>query len=238
MRPSEPRTPWLQGRRPVACIASRNTLRMDLAQDLEAVIQPSIRPASCRRARAASATTRSTSPSSRKLCATALTSVPVTAISEPVERRVDISPHLVARRPVTTRAHLVGESLESEVSPRRPSNTGEVRGIEEGRRHVLARVGKPPDPTDVARSRRHECARLNRLGEPVVRDLQERDRRLSVGRRRLRLVSSPSDPRRCGTPSSGFAASVAGATFVAASMRSSSDRRTIHLRTPARDAFS
>ena len=125
MRSSEPRTPWLQGRRPVACIASRNTLRMDLAQDLEAVIQPSIRPASCRRSRAASATYEERVAQLAEAVRDGAHLGPCDGDQQPIERSVDLSPHLSAGpagcRP---RAPRTG-SLESEVSPRRPSNTGE-----------------------------------------------------------------------------------------------------------------
>ncbi len=55
---------------------------------------------------------------------------------------------------------------------------------------MLARVGKATYPADIARSRRHEGAGLDRVGEAVVRNLQQCDRRLRVARRRSGSSSS------------------------------------------------
>ena len=181
MRPSEPRTPWLQGRRRVGCIASRNTLAHGPSAGPRSR-HPALDPTCQLSSRSSSsATASSASPTLAEACATALTSVPVTAITSRSSAASTSLPQLVAPGPVAARR-----------APRRGTPRGRSPSAADHRTpasfDALSRVdamcshesARRRTRSDVARGRRREGAGLQRVGEALVGDLQQRDRRLSV----------------------------------------------------------
>jgi hypothetical protein len=97
-------------------LRSTKHFRLDLAQDLEAVIQPSIRPPAVVALELLSDDKEHFTQLAEAVRDRAHLG-PSDRDHEPIESRVDISPQLPAPRPVAARPHLVGESLVSEVSP-------------------------------------------------------------------------------------------------------------------------
>ena len=210
---------------------STKHLTLDLAQDLKAVIQPSIRPASCRRALAR-------------------------------RRRRASPPRRRGTRGRRQRPRSQKPPSRDAPAPRRsPARARRDPGrLPPGRNSYGNESGRKPDAAEPLHTRHFDAfvivdasARTRQRSAapgPDSRDSAGRTRWRPTPPRRTRQRSGRarsrnSHPWWClGSRRTGFvrmpfdagAASAAG--LVAASMRSSSERRTIHLRTPARDAFS